>query len=132
MSDHRLVPAVVQHISDFLGFAVPVDRHAVGAEALRRMAQFDEGSVVAQHDADRVAGADAEFAQSGRRTRCTLHRRVARFLPRAADHAANAISAVAVLPKLSASARGRNTTKIVFFRPKRPRRPGIIVRYFNG
>jgi len=79
MSDHRLWPAVIHHISDFLGFAVPVDRHAVGAEALRRIARLEKGKVVAQRDADRVAGADAEFAQSGRRTRCALHQRVAIF-----------------------------------------------------
>jgi len=88
MSDHRLWPAVIHHISDFLGFAVPVDRHAVGAEALRRIARLEKGKVVAQRDADRVAGADAEFAPSGRRTRCELHQRVARYPPRAADHAA--------------------------------------------
>jgi hypothetical protein len=75
-------------MGDLLGLAVPIDRHAVGAEALRRIARLEKGKVVAQHDADRVAGADTELAQSARRTRSALHQRVARYLPRAADHAA--------------------------------------------
>jgi hypothetical protein len=33
---------------------------------------------------------------------------------------------------LSGIRRGRKTTKIMLFRPKRPRRSGIIIRYFNS
>jgi hypothetical protein len=132
MSDHRLWPAVIHHISDFLGFAVPVDRHAVGAEALRRIARLEKAkwlrsampiaSPVPTPSSPRPVAAHAARSIS-----------VSRDISRGPLIARpSAISAIAVLPKLSASARGRNTTKIVLFRPKRPRRPGIIVRYFNG
>jgi hypothetical protein len=39
---------------------VPIDRHAIGAEQLRRVARLEERKVVAQYERDRVAGFDAE------------------------------------------------------------------------
>ena len=88
MRDDRLGAAIVQHIGDLLGFAVPVDRHAVGAKPLCGIARLEECKVVAQHHAYRIARTDAKLAEPGRRAGGALHQRIARYLPRAADHAA--------------------------------------------
>ena len=39
MSDDRFGAAVLQHIADLLGLAVPIDRYAVSTETLRRSEQ---------------------------------------------------------------------------------------------
>src|SRR6516165_11625479 len=88
MRDNRLGTAVVQHIGDLRGLAVPVDRYAIGTETLCGKARLEEGKVVAQHHSDRVTCANADLAEPSRRTRCVLNQRFERYFPRAADHSA--------------------------------------------
>jgi hypothetical protein len=70
LADHPLAPQSFGTIDDLPGLAVPINRHAVDAEALRRIARLEDGKVVAQHDPDRVA-------EPGGRARRALHQRIA-------------------------------------------------------
>jgi hypothetical protein len=87
MSAHRLGPAVVQHISDFLGFAVPVDRHAVGAGALRRKLALKKAKSLrsAMPIALPVPTPSSPSPVAAHAARSIS---ASRFFPRAADHAA--------------------------------------------
>ena len=87
MSDHRLGAAVVQHISNFLGFAVPVDRHAVGAETLRGIARLEKAKSLrsAMPIALPVPTPSSPSPVAAHAARSIS---ASRFFPRAADHAA--------------------------------------------
>ena len=51
---------VLQDVSDFLRFEMPVDRHRISAELHHRIGRLDKGDVVAHQDADAVALLNAE------------------------------------------------------------------------
>src|SRR5713101_5203030 len=89
MRHHGLGAAILQHIGDLRRLAVPVHRHAIGADALRGKARLEERKVVAQHHGDGVAGADAELGKAGRGPRRVLDDGRSRYFPLAAQHAAD-------------------------------------------
>ena len=60
MRHYYLGTAILQYIGDLGGLAVPVDRHAIGAEPLRRIARLKERKVIAQYKRDGIARPDPE------------------------------------------------------------------------
>src|SRR5215471_7955595 len=67
MRHDYLGATVLQYIGDLGGFAVPIDRHAISAEPLRRIAYLEEREVIAQHHGNSVAGCDTERREAARR-----------------------------------------------------------------
>ena len=64
MADQHRCSGILQHIIDFLGLEVPIDRYRIGAEPHRGIGRFDEGDIVAHQDADAVALLDAKPLQT--------------------------------------------------------------------
>src|SRR5712671_2636792 len=98
MRQHRLGTAVMQYVSDLRSLAVPVDRHAVRAEPLRRIARLEEREVIAQHHGNGVPRRNAERRKPARRPPRPLHDRLARDLAIPADHPAGRNLCHAPLP----------------------------------
>src|SRR5215471_1402206 len=86
MRHDYLGATVLQYIGDLGGFAVPIDRHAISAEPLRRIAYLEEREVIAQHHGNSVAGCDTERREAARRPPRTFHDGIAGRLARPADH----------------------------------------------
>jgi len=81
----RLSAVVVQHIRDFGRLAMPVDRHAVGAEPLRSIARLEERNIIAQYHGNCVAATDAKCGKPTCRPRRSVEEHLARDLPIPAD-----------------------------------------------
>ena len=86
--DNDLGRGVTKHIADLRRLAVPIDRHAIGAEQLRRVARLEEREVVAQYKRDRVAGFDAERGKAAGRAEGATEQHLARDGALAANEAA--------------------------------------------
>ena len=86
--DNDLGGGVTKHIADLRRLAVPIDRHAIGAEHLRGIARFKEREVVAQYQRDCIARLDAERGKAARRPQGAPHQRLVSNLALAAHHPA--------------------------------------------
>ena len=80
MADQHLGAAIAQDVGDLLGLEVPVDRHGVGGQPLRRDRGFEEGEIVAQEQRDRIAGVTPRSmkpcaARAARSSSCCFVRR---------------------------------------------------------
>jgi hypothetical protein len=67
MNDEHLRFRVAQHVTDFIRACVPVQRHRIGADGIRRMGRFEEGKIVSQQQGDSVIFAHAEPGKSAGR-----------------------------------------------------------------
>ena len=85
MADQHAGAAVGEDVGDLLGLEVPVDRHGVGAERLRRVGRLHEGDVVAHQDGDALARRHAQHGQPRRDAAHSRVQRVGAQAPRAAD-----------------------------------------------
>jgi|JI102314DRNA_FD_contig_123_15831_length_3220_multi_5_in_0_out_2_3 hypothetical protein len=64
MRDQHLRLRVFEHVDHFFRAAVPVERHAIGADRGGGLLYFEEGEVVAQQQGDGVAFAHAELLEA--------------------------------------------------------------------